>query len=133
MRSTLSTALVAVFSVAGAVVLVALFMAFAKRRRLGNAFRHRRMAENLIGGGGGDGGGGGYHPGHMYLPRSGHGHGGFQLEEQSTNFVNPVYETMYADDEDLLDSSGSGPILRVPTSPLAAVTESEGLLQVRSK
>ena len=44
----------------------------------------------------------------------------FQLEEQSTNFVNPVYDTMFADadEDDLLDSSGSGPILRVPVSPL---------------
>ena len=42
----------------------------------------------------------------------------FQLEEQATNFVNPVYDTMFADEDDLLDSSGSGPILRVPVSPL---------------
>ena len=41
----------------------------------------------------------------------------FQLEEQSTNFVNPVYDTMFADEDDLLDSSGGGPILRVPVSP----------------
>ena len=43
----------------------------------------------------------------------------FQLEEQSsTNFVNPVYDTMFADEDDLLDASGGGPILRVPVSPL---------------
>lgn len=34
--------------------------------------------------------------------------------------MNPVYDTMFADadEDDLLDSSGNGPILRVPVSPL---------------
>ena len=41
-------------------VISAVFV-FVKRRRLGNAFRHRRMAENLVGGNPN-------YPGHMYLP-----------------------------------------------------------------
>jgi hypothetical protein len=50
----------------------------------------------------------------------------FQLEEHSsTNFVNPVYENMFADvEEDLLNSGGEErPILRVPVSPVAVAVD----------
>ena len=103
--------LIAAGSIAAAVLVISAVFVFVKRRRLGNAFRHRRMAENLVGGNPN-------YPGHMYLPSA--DQASFQLEEQSTNFVNPVYDTMFADadEDDLLDSLGNGPILRVPVSPL---------------
>ena len=42
-------------------MVITVVFVFVKRRRLGNAFRHRRMAENLVGGNPN-------YPGHMYLP-----------------------------------------------------------------
>ena len=48
-------------SIIAVIVVISAVFVFVKRRRLGNAFRHRRMAENLVGGNPN-------YPGHMYLP-----------------------------------------------------------------
>jgi hypothetical protein len=65
-NSAVRTTLAVVCSViAVVVVVVGAAVALGKRRRLGNAYRHRRIAEDLVDGGGRNPN---YHPGNIYLP-----------------------------------------------------------------
>uniref|UniRef100_A0A0K2T8A8 EGF-like domain-containing protein n=1 Tax=Lepeophtheirus salmonis TaxID=72036 RepID=A0A0K2T8A8_LEPSM len=99
------------------VLIVALALAFGvRRKRLGLAFKHRRMAENLISSnmefpnrmflqGEGDeeeedkfeNGGNDFHNSHRLRPRSKRQRRSnhFQMEDANKHFVNPVYETLF--------------------------------------
>ncbi len=97
-----------------------LFLLYRKKR-LGSAFKHRRMAENLIGN-------------QMEFPNQmfslteddvNGGGSGIPMSD-SVNFANPVYETIYGDpDRPILRTAEAG---RDRGGSAIAASESEGLL-----
>ena len=94
-------------SVIGVVATIAaiIFVAFIwQRRKLSEAFKHRRMAESLVNGGSG-GTNNMEFPNQMYLRE--HSDDDNARSDVATNFVNPVYETMFSPEEvDLEENSG---------------------------
>jgi len=91
---------------AGSLLLVVGLAALAKKYllkgRLGRAFKHRRMAESLVGGEGpNDGGGGG---GHLLFPMQ------TTSTSSASNFINPVYENAFGNDaiNDAMNDANGG-------------------------
>ena len=89
-----------VFATIAAFVLVAFIW---QRRRLSEAFKHRRMAESLVNGGGINNM---EFPNQIYLGEHCDDDDNAR-SDVATNFVNPVYETMFSPEEvDLEENSG---------------------------
>ena len=88
-----------VASILGVVLTIAaiVFAAFVfRRRKLSEAFKHRRMAESLVNGGSSNI----EFPNQIYLrDQNGDGDDGISRNDVATNFVNPVYETMFSPEE----------------------------------
>ena len=95
-NSTVITVITSVFSLMAFLSVIGAIVYFYRKTRLGMAFKHRRMAENLLSNNI-------EFSNQMYMPEEAvddddhdEGHGHILLRETSSNnFSNPVYENMY--------------------------------------
>jgi hypothetical protein len=91
-----------IFGVVATIAALVLVAFIWQRRKLSEAFKHRRMAESLVNGGGTNNM---EFPNQMYLRE--HSDDDNARSDVATNFVNPVYETMFSPEEvDLEENSG---------------------------
>ena len=106
-NSTVAQILIGVFSVLAFMALV--FGAFYvyKRTRLGAAFKHRRMAENLLS----NNAGGAEFANQIFLQEDDDVNGGLDgipMSVSSTHFSNPVYESMYRNEVEANEDEDDG-------------------------
>jgi hypothetical protein len=88
-------------SIVAVIGLVGGLVYFYRKKRLGAAFKHRRMAENLVGNNM-------EFPNQMFLPEEDEAGGHNIPMSESTNFANPVYETMYGGGEAAASEANGG-------------------------
>ena len=95
-NSTVITVITSIFSLLAFLSVICAIVYFYRKTRLGMAFKHRRMAENLLSNNI-------EFSNQMYMPEEAvdddHDDGHILLRETSNNFSNPVYENMYGNNE----------------------------------
>ena len=86
-NSTVLTVVVSMFCIAGIILLVLGLVYFYRKTRLGGAFKHRRMAENLLSNNI-------EFSNQMFMPEE-EDDSDIIIMRDANNFSNPVYESMY--------------------------------------
>ena len=76
------------FSIAGIILLVLGLVYFYRKTRLGGAFKHRRMAENLLSNNI-------EFSNQMYMPEEEEDDSDIIIMRDANNFSNPVYDSMF--------------------------------------
>ena len=97
-NSTVTSIVTSVLSILAAAFILALIIYFYRKKRLGSAFKHRRMAENLVANNI-------EFSNQMFTPEDDNeeNHGSIILPmSESNNFSNPVYDSMYEENHGLL-------------------------------
>ena len=87
-NNTVITVLVSMFSIAGIILLVLGLVYFYRKTRLGGAFKHRRMAENLLSNNI-------EFSNQMYMPEEEEDDSDIIIMRDANNFSNPVYDSMF--------------------------------------
>jgi low-density lipoprotein receptor-related protein 1 (alpha-2-macroglobulin receptor) len=100
-NSTVITIMSIMLSIVAVIGLVGGLVYLYRKKRLGAAFKHRRMAENLVGNNM-------EFPNQMFLPEEDEAGGHNIPMSESTNFANPVYETMYGGGEAAASEANGG-------------------------